>query len=191
MDFRSSAKTCRPCRNWPVISPRRMSPHADQWDKEHHFPGRDRATDGRARLFGCPIKEEYGGTDRGYLARVVLCEEVAKGSSSLRVAFNTQCLGTALSIQRHGTEEQKKKWIPDLIASRKLASSPSSNPTPGRTRYPWSPWPSPTRTDSSSTAPRPGSRWRPSPACWPSSTPTRQSAGSRTGRAWWTCTPTE
>jgi len=66
---------------------------------------------GELGYFGCCIPEEYGGTDVGFLAQAILCEEVGRGSSSIRVAFNTQCWGTALSILRHGTDAQKKKWI--------------------------------------------------------------------------------
>jgi len=108
-----------------------IAPYADQWDKDHHYPAEVVQQMGELGFFGCTIAEEYGGTDTGFLAQTLLCEEVARGSSSLRVAFNTQCLGTALSIQRHGTEEQKKKWIPDLIAAKKLGCFAISEPNAG------------------------------------------------------------
>ncbi len=106
-------------------------PNADKWDADHHFPVEIVHQMGELGFFGCTISEEYGGTDFGYLAQMLLCEEVARGSSSLRVAFNTQCLGTALSIQRHGTEEQKKKWIPDIISGKSLGCFAISEPNTG------------------------------------------------------------
>ena len=69
--------------------------------------------------------------ETGYLAQTLLCEEVGRGSSSLRVAFNTQCLGTALSILRHGSAEQKQRWIPDLIKANKLGCFAISEPNSG------------------------------------------------------------
>lgn len=108
-----------------------ISPYADGWDKEHFFPVDVVRKMGELGFFGCPIPEEYGGTDTGFLAQALLCEEVARGSSSLRVAFNTQCLGTALSICRHGTDEQKKKWVPDLIAGKSLGCFAISEPNAG------------------------------------------------------------
>ncbi len=108
-----------------------ISPYADDWDKEHHFPVEVVQKMGELGFFGCPIPEEYGGTDTGYLAQALLCEEVARGSSSLRVAFNTQCLGTALSIIRHGSDDQKKKWVPDLIDGKKLGCFAISEPNAG------------------------------------------------------------
>ena len=106
-------------------------PNADKWDEEHHFPLDVIRKMGELGFFGCPIPETYGGTDVGFLTQVLLTEEVARGSSSLRVAFNTQCLGTALSILRHGTEEQKKKWIPDLISARKIGCFAITEPNSG------------------------------------------------------------
>jgi glutaryl-CoA dehydrogenase (non-decarboxylating) len=106
-------------------------PHADKWDEEHYFPIEVVRKMAELGYFGCPIPEEYGGIGIGFLAQSLLTEEVAWGSSSLRVAFNTQCLGTALSILRHGTEEQKKKWIPDLISAQKIGCFAITEPNSG------------------------------------------------------------
>jgi len=106
-------------------------PHADKWDEEHHFPIDVVKKMGELGYYGCPIPEEYGGTDVGFLAQVLLTEEVGRGSSSVRVAFNTQCLGTALSILRHGNEEQKKKWIPGLISGEKIGCFAITEPNAG------------------------------------------------------------
>lgn len=110
---------------------KKIVPFADKWDAEHHFPADVVQEMGELGFFGCPVPEEYGGTETGYLAQTLLCEEVARGSSSLRVAFNTQCLGTALSILRHGTDEQKRQWVPDLIQAKKLGCFAISEPNAG------------------------------------------------------------
>jgi len=78
-------------------------PYADQWDEEHYFPIEVVRKMGELGYYGCIIPEEYGGTNIGHLAQSLITEEVARGSSSLRVSFNTQCLGTAYSILRNGT----------------------------------------------------------------------------------------
>jgi glutaryl-CoA dehydrogenase (non-decarboxylating) len=106
-------------------------PNADQWDEEHYFPIEVVRKMGELGYYGCIIPEEYGGINIGHLAQSLLTEEVARGSSSLRVTFNTQCLGTAYSILRHGTEEQKKKWIPDLIAGQKIGCFAITEPNSG------------------------------------------------------------
>ena len=103
-------------------------PNADKWDEEHHFPLDVIKKMGELGFYGTPIPEEYGGTDVGFLAQMLLCEEVSRGSSSIRVAFNTQCLGTALSILRHGTQEQKQKWIEPIITGDKIGCFAISEP---------------------------------------------------------------
>jgi len=106
-------------------------PFADQWDEEHYYPVEVIRKMAELGFFGCPIPEEYGGINIGFLPQTIITEEVSRGSSSLRVAFNTQCLGTALSILRHGTEEQKKKWIPDLISAKKIGCFGITEPDSG------------------------------------------------------------
>ncbi len=103
-------------------------PNADKWDEEHHFPVDVVKKMGELGFYGTPIPEEYGGTDVGFLAQMLICEEISRGSSSIRVAFNTQCLGTALSILRHGTDEQKNKWIEPIINGDKIGCFAISEP---------------------------------------------------------------
>jgi len=106
-------------------------PYADQWDEEHYFPIEVVRKMGELGYYGCIIPEEYGGINIGHLAQSLITEEIARGSSSLRVSFNTQCLGTAYSILRHGTEAQKKKWIPDLICGQKIGCFAITEPNSG------------------------------------------------------------
>ena len=68
----------------------KIIPYADKWDEDHHFPVELVHEMGELGFFGCPIPEQYGGNETGFLAQTLLCEEVGRGSSSLRVAFNTQ-----------------------------------------------------------------------------------------------------
>jgi glutaryl-CoA dehydrogenase (non-decarboxylating) len=75
---------------------------------------------GQLGFFGCPIPEEYGGSKLGFLAHTVICEEIAKVSGSLRAAFNMQTMGTAREIFQFGTQEQKERYIPDLVSARTL-----------------------------------------------------------------------
>ncbi|MFH2126767.1 MAG: acyl-CoA dehydrogenase family protein, partial [Pseudomonadota bacterium] len=97
-----------------------VRPRVAQDEKTHTFQ-RD-LVDQMADLgfFGCPIPEEYGGNDMGFLAHTVICEEIAKVSGSLRAAFNMQTMGTAREILQFGTLEQKEKYIPGLVSAQTL-----------------------------------------------------------------------
>jgi glutaryl-CoA dehydrogenase (non-decarboxylating) len=63
------------------------------------------AAHGRAGLFGTVIPEEYDGEDMGWLAAMIVTEEIARVSSSLRVQINMQTLGCAYTIITYGSED--------------------------------------------------------------------------------------
>lgn len=95
---------------------KKIAPYADQWDAEHLFPYKE-ALKPMAELgfFGTVIPEEYGGDDMGWLAAMIITEEIARVSSSLRVQINMQTLGCAFTILNYGTEAAKQKYINKLV----------------------------------------------------------------------------
>jgi len=109
MDFELSGELLAMKEAARDFAQKEIAPNADKWDEEHYFPIEIVRQMGELGYFGCPIPEEYGGSNVGILAQTIITEEIGRASSSLRVTFNTQCVGTAFSILRHGTEEQKKK----------------------------------------------------------------------------------
>ncbi len=86
---------------------------------------------GELGFFGCIIPEEYGGSGSGFLAQTLITEEIARASSSLRVAFNMQTCGPALSIVRYGTEEQKQKYVPKLVSAEMIGCFGITEPNAG------------------------------------------------------------
>lgn len=90
-------------------------------DEENHTFQKDIINKmGKLGFFGCPIPQEYGGSNFGFLAHTVVTEEISKVSGSVRAAFNMQTMGTAREIFQFGTEEQKKKYIPKLVSTEYL-----------------------------------------------------------------------
>jgi glutaryl-CoA dehydrogenase (non-decarboxylating) len=75
---------------------------------------------GELGFFGCPIPEEYGGSNLGFLAHTVVTEEISRVSGSVRAAFNMQTMGTAREIYQFGTEEQKRTYISKLVSTEVL-----------------------------------------------------------------------
>ena len=89
----------------------KIAPFADEWDAKHYFPYEEVVKPmAELGLFGTVIPEEYGGNNMGWLAAMIITEEIARASSSLRVQINMQELGCAYTIYRYGTEELKKKY---------------------------------------------------------------------------------
>lgn len=110
-----------------------IAPFADKWDEEHHCPVEIIKQMGELGFFGTIIPEEYGGTNSGsgFMNMVILGEELARASSSLRVSFNMQTVGPALSILRYGNESQKKKYIEPLVTADLIGCFAITEPDAG------------------------------------------------------------
>jgi short/branched chain acyl-CoA dehydrogenase len=108
-----------------------IAPHAAEWDREHHFPVETVRRMGDLGLFGLPFPEEYGGSDAGLLTLCLAIEEVARVDASLAITLEAGvCLG-ASPLYRYGTEEQKARWLPDLVAGRTLGAFGLTEPEAG------------------------------------------------------------
>ena len=110
----------------------KIAPFADEWDEKHHLPYEE-VIKPMAELgfFGTVIPEQYGGNEMGWLAAMILTEEIARASSSLRVQINMQTLGCAYTIFRYGSEELKEKYIPKLVTAEYLGCFGITEPNAG------------------------------------------------------------
>ena len=106
-------------------------PRVAEDEKNHRFQEDIVKRMGELGFFGCPIPEEYGGSDLGFLAHAVVTEEISKVSGSLRAAFNMQTMGTAREILDFGTEAQKKAFIPKLVSAEYLGCIGITEPNAG------------------------------------------------------------
>ncbi len=110
----------------------KIAPFADDWDQNHYFPYEEVIKPmGELGLFGTVISEEYGGNEMGWLAAMIITEEIARASSSLRVQVNMQELGCAFTIQRYGSETLKKKYIEKLVNADLLGAFAITEPDAG------------------------------------------------------------
>lgn len=106
-------------------------PYADEWDEKKCYPSDVVKNMAKLGFFGCCLPEKYGGNGTGFLAQMIITEEISRGSSSLRALINTQSLGTALSIYKHGSDELKEKYIPKLMTAEYLGSFAVTEPNVG------------------------------------------------------------
>jgi glutaryl-CoA dehydrogenase (non-decarboxylating) len=97
---------------------KKIAPYANEWDANHYFPYKEALKPmGELGFFGTVIPEEYGGENMGFLAAMIVTEEIARVSSSLRVQVNMQTLGCAYTIYRYGSETLRKKYIAKLVSA--------------------------------------------------------------------------
>jgi glutaryl-CoA dehydrogenase (non-decarboxylating) len=110
----------------------KIAPFADEWEKNHHFPYEEAIKPmGELGFFGTVIPEEYGGNNMGWLAAIILTEEIARGCSALRVQINMQTTGMAFTVYHYGSEELKKKYIPKLVSAEYIGAFAMTEPNAG------------------------------------------------------------
>jgi glutaryl-CoA dehydrogenase (non-decarboxylating) len=111
---------------------KKLAPHVDAWDAEHHFPYEEAVRPmGELGFFGTVIPEKYDGEDMGWLAAMIVTEEIARVSSSLRVQINMQTLGCAYTIYRYGSEELSGKYVPGLVSAESVGGFAITEPDAG------------------------------------------------------------
>jgi len=107
-----------------------IAPTAAKDDRDRAFRGDLVRKMGELGFYGSVIPETYGGNGLGFLAMVLITEEVARAHSAMRVAINMQ-IGPALTLLQFGTEEQKKKWIPPLLQGDTIGCFAITEPDAG------------------------------------------------------------
>ncbi len=81
-------------------------------------------------LFGITVPEEYGGLGLDYTTFAMIFEEISKGFMSLSGAIGTHHILTYV-LTHSGTEEQKRRFLPDLAAGRKRGGLALTEPSGG------------------------------------------------------------
>jgi len=113
-----------------------VAPHVAQWDKDHHFPTDVVQRMGDLGLFGLTAPEEYGGAglapeDGPFTSLCLAIEELGRVDQSIGITLEA---GVGLGINpilTFGTAAQKERWLPDLVAGRRLAGFGLTEPGAG------------------------------------------------------------
>jgi isovaleryl-CoA dehydrogenase len=94
----------------------RIAPIAADIDKTDEFPRALWPEMGALGLHGITVEEEWGGSGLGYLEHVVAMEEVSRASASVGLSYGAHSNLCVNQIRRNGSAEQKRKYLPKLIA---------------------------------------------------------------------------
>ncbi|ENY70465.1 isovaleryl-CoA dehydrogenase [Aeromonas diversa CDC 2478-85] len=110
---------------------KRIAPRAAEIDASNQFP-RDLWPElGELGLHGITVAEEYGGVALGYLAHVMVMEQVSRASASVGLSYGAHSNLCINQIHRHGTPEQKAKYLPELVSGRHVGALAMSEPGAG------------------------------------------------------------
>jgi acyl-CoA dehydrogenase len=108
-----------------------VAPLATALDEEKRFPHETIPKLAELGLLGVPWPEEVGGTGMDYRAYSIVVEELSRvcGTTGITVAAHTS-LGTA-PIYKFGTEEQRRRWVPQLATGEMLGAFALTEPGAG------------------------------------------------------------
>jgi len=107
-----------------------IAPKAAQWDEEDVCPVELFPMMGELGITGIFVPEEYGGAGLGWVERAICLEEISRYSAGLGIALMTHHLGMA-PLLKYGTEEQKRKYLPELCAGTKICGLSVTEPGGG------------------------------------------------------------
>lgn len=114
------------------IAEKEIRPIAAEYDREAKFPWPAVKVMAETDLFRVYIDDEFGGISDGtpIMNMVIVTEELSKACGGIALSFAGTALGT-LPIILSGSEEQKKRWLPDIAAGKKLAAFALTEPQAG------------------------------------------------------------
>lgn len=93
-----------------------IEPIAKKIDKDDYFPRDVFAKLGELGLLGITASSKYGGSDMGYFEQMLAIEEISRFSGSLGLSYGAHSNLCVNQINRNGSEEQKKKYLPKLCS---------------------------------------------------------------------------
>src|SRR6202035_3520365 len=110
---------------------RQVKPRADAIDHSGDFPRDlvDKAAE--LGLLGILVPEAYEGAGLDHLSFAIFVEEVARDSASTAGILDVHASVGTEPIVLFGTEEQKRRWLPDLAQGKKLAAFALTEPKRG------------------------------------------------------------
>ena len=108
-----------------------VKPLAAELDKEEKFPYDTVKQMAEMNMLGIPFPEEYEGAGLDELSYVQAVEELSKVCASTGVTLSAHTSLCTWPIYKFGTEDQKKKYLPDLCSGRKLGAFGLTEPSAG------------------------------------------------------------
>jgi short/branched chain acyl-CoA dehydrogenase len=110
---------------------REVAPHAERWDREATFPLDLVPAMADLGLFGLVFPERWGGSDAGFTALCLAIEELGRADQSVGITLSAAVGLGANPIYTFGTDDQRERWLPDLVAGRRLGAFGLTEPDAG------------------------------------------------------------
>ena len=131
MDFHLSKEQEMVRKMYREFAETEVKPLAEEIDEEERFPMETVEKMGKLGMMGIYFPKEYGGAGGDVLSYAMCVEELAKVCGTTAVIVSAHTSLCCAPIFEHGTEEQKKKYLPDLLSGRKIGAFGLTEPGAG------------------------------------------------------------
>lgn len=108
-----------------------VKPMAEHTDATEEVPMENVKKMAKYGFFGIPFAKEYGGQGADYLAYAMAVEELSKKCATTGVIVSAHTSLCCAPIYENGTEDQKKKYLPDLLSGKKIGAFGLTEPGAG------------------------------------------------------------
>jgi butyryl-CoA dehydrogenase len=113
------------------VAAHEVAPRAARTDREHSYPAEVMAKLGALGLMGVMVPQEWGGAGMDTVSYALALEEISRACAATGVIMSVNNSLVCAPLLRHGSDAQKKAWLPDLASGRKLGCFALSEPESG------------------------------------------------------------
>ena len=107
-----------------------IRPVANEWEHSGRYPTEIVESMKQMGLFGITVPEEYGGLGADFVSLALVFEEISRGWMGIAGILGTHSLACFI-IARHGTEEQKDRFLADLASGERRTGIALTEPDAG------------------------------------------------------------
>jgi alkylation response protein AidB-like acyl-CoA dehydrogenase len=130
MDFSLTAEQQQIQDSARAFAADELAPHALEWDAREHFPLDVIKRAAALGMAGIYVRDDVGGSALSRLDAVLIFEALSYGDPSVAafLSIHNMC---AWMVDKFGSDEQRRRWLPDLTSMKKVASYCLTEPGSG------------------------------------------------------------